>query len=37
MLDDLLLHRRQPLAVRVQLGHKIGKALGVRQPEMPVG
>ena len=37
MLDDLLLHWRQPFAVRVQPGHEGGEALGMRQPEMPVG
>ena len=37
VLHDLLLHRRQSLTVRVQLGYKLGVALGVREPEMPVG
>ena len=36
MLHDLLLHRRQSLTVRVQLGYKLGVALGVREPEIAV-
>ena len=36
VLHDLLLHRRQSLTVRVQLGYKLGVALGVREPEIAV-
>ena len=36
VLHDLLLHRRQSLPVRVQLGYTLGGALGVREPEIAV-
>ena len=36
MFNNLFLHRRQSLTVRVQFRYKLGIALGVREPEIAV-